>query len=929
MTPSPIARYSSRRAPLAGFLPEMLTGAQAYDRIAGYFSSSVLEVAGEALEGMAEGATVRVMCNSTLDPLDVATARAAKAAMFREWARSLPPDFPPPFRARLARLAGFLTSGRLQVKVLPDETFGLIHGKAGVVTRADGSRVAFMGSANESRRAWTRNYEIVWADESADGIAWVTEEFAALWHHPHAVDLAEAVIEDVVRVVKRVVIPDVSQWKERQAEAAAAAVELPVYRRESGLWAHQKTFIQRAFDLHKRGGARLVLADQVGLGKTVQLALAAKLMTLWGGGRVLVLVPKPLLRQWQGELWNLLQLPSAIWTGKGWLDEHDVTHPTAGGVAGLRTCPRRVGIVSTGLLKRPDSGVLDVLERMEFECVILDEAHHARRKNLSATDRDKPPQPNFLLQAITTLAGRTKSLLLATATPVQLNPIEAYDLLAALNAANGTVLGSKFSRWVNQPRDGLGFIMAPGTSPTNEREVWDWMRDPLPLPLPGNTDERDFDTIRRAIPLSPERAYALPEHFDRLSPPTQARVRRTERDLFAQHNPYIRHIIRRTRHYLEITLDPQTNEPYLKPVTVELFGERKNDAIPLAGYLGDAYRTAEKFCEEVGKRGVNSGFLRTSLLRRIGSSVAAGRATAKKMLASGDPDDEAGDDDDEPTMPFTLTAHGKGKASLYPLEPGEVELLHQFVAQLDAGGGEDPKYRAVETILTRGAERSDGSTTELWREHGCILFSQYHDTARWVAERLSRSPLLGGAEVALYAGGNQSGVFRGGEFTRLSRETIKEGVAAGAIRLLVGTDAASEGLNLQKIGTLVNLDLPWNPTRLEQRKGRIQRIGQVRDTVYVYNMRYRGSVEDRVHDLLSSRLAAVHDLFGQLPDVLEDVWVQVAENRAEQAKLLIDTVPKEHPFKLRNDRPETVDWETCSTVLDNESQLDLLYGGWQ
>jgi superfamily II DNA/RNA helicase len=52
-------------------------------------------------------------------------------------------------------------------------------------------------------------------------------------------------------------------------------------------------------------------------------------------------------------------------------------------------------------------------------------------------------------------------------------------------------------------------------------------------------------------------------------------------------------------------------------------------------------------------------------------------------------------------------------------------------------------------------------------------------------------------------------------------------VRAREIRILVGTDAASEGLNLQRLGTLINLDLPWNPTRLEQRKGRIQRIGQV------------------------------------------------------------------------------------------------------
>ncbi|MBU2053426.1 MAG: hypothetical protein KKC25_00395 [Proteobacteria bacterium] len=64
----------------------------------------------------------------------------------------------------------------LRVKVLPDEAFGLIHGKAGVITRTDGSRVCFIGSANESRTAWVSNYELVWLDESEEGVRWVQED---------------------------------------------------------------------------------------------------------------------------------------------------------------------------------------------------------------------------------------------------------------------------------------------------------------------------------------------------------------------------------------------------------------------------------------------------------------------------------------------------------------------------------------------------------------------------------------------------------------------------------------------------------------------------------------------------------------------------------------------------------------------------------
>jgi superfamily II DNA/RNA helicase len=183
-------------------------------------------------------------------------------------------------------------------------------------------------------------------------------------------------------------------------------------------------------------------------------------------------------------------------------------------------------------------------------------------------------------------------------------------------------------------------------------------------------------------------------------------------------------------------------------------------------------------------------------------------------------------------------------------------------------------------------------------------------------------------KIGVYAGEQRSGIMHQGIFTRTPRDVLKEQVRNGQIRILIGTDAASGGLNLQRLGTLINLDLPWNPSRLEQRKGRIQRIGQLRDMVDLYNMRYAGSVEDRVHDLLSERLENIATLFGQIPDILEDVWIDFALGEIDQARKMIDAVPRKHPFQIRYRPIQKVNWESCARVLDAEERKRRLSAGW-
>ncbi|MFN9823094.1 MAG: helicase-related protein, partial [Planctomyces sp.] len=530
---------------------------------------------------------------------------------------------------------------------------------------------------------------------------------------------------------------------------------------------------------------------------------------------------------------------------------------------------------------------------------------------------------NFLFR----LGQRTKSLLLATATPVQLHPIEAWDLLRILSEGNDGVLGgrTRSSPWY-QPSRCLAVAQGQRGIPEDAHDGWQYVRDPLP----AADEDPAFRKIRRALNASDQQWQFAPETIDRLP----AAVRQVQLinhvlpEFAGRFNPLLRCIVRRTRGYLESTINPATGSYFLPRVSVRLFGESADGALTLGGYLLDAYHEAETFCRLLQKRVKAAGFFKTLLLRRLGSSMEAGRRTVTKLLSL-EAEDAADEEDD-----FTELADESGEhrqpgrevqSELRDYTEAEAASLERCLMLLQQGGNRDPKLEAVLGYLL--GTRADSESR--WLDAGCILFSQYYDTARWVGEELAGRGEFADQDLGLDAGSGRSGFWRGGVFQRCERDTLKQRVRDGSLKILLGTDAASEGLNLQRLGTLINIDLPWNPTRLEQRKGRIQRIGQSRSEVWVANLRYRGSVEDRVHEVLADRLEAIHDLFGQIPDTLEDVWVQLALDNEQAARQLIDrTASARNPFDAKYSRVEDADWETCSLVMDPLQVREELRKGW-
>ncbi|MCS7288635.1 MAG: helicase-related protein [Roseiflexus sp.] len=186
--------------------------------------------------------------------------------------------------------------------------------------------------------------------------------------------------------------------------------------------------------------------------------------------------------------------------------------------------------------------------------------------------------------------------------------------------------------------------------------------------------------------------------------------------------------------------------------------------------------------------------------------------------------------------------------------------------------------------------------------------------------------------IAIYAGAGRSGIYRRGEFASIEREAIKAAVRNREVRLIIATDAACEGLNLQTLGTLINVDLPWNPSRLEQRLGRIKRFGQRRANVDMLNLVYHGTHDERIYQALSRRMKDRYDLFGSLPDTIDDEWIESIEVlEAMMDKYLHLRQQARNAFEIRYEQtidPDRDRWERCARVLARRDIIDRLSRPW-
>ena len=180
------------------------------------------------------------------------------------------------------------------------------------------------------------------------------------------------------------------------------------------------------------------------------------------------------------------------------------------------------------------------------------------------------------------------------------------------------------------------------------------------------------------------------------------------------------------------------------------------------------------------------------------------------------------------------------------------------------------------------------------RGHRVIVFTQYLDTLDFIRDQLIARY---GIPHRLLLGPRRRGVGRRRErLAVVDKSEVKARCKRSqprSIDILLGTDAASEGLNLQEFSALVNYDLPWNPMRVEQRIGRIDRIGQERQGGVVSNLYMTGTIEEDTYWTLKDRIGVFENVVGPLQPILAEmprIFRKLAQGEIElnEARSLLD-----------------------------------------
>jgi superfamily II DNA or RNA helicase len=287
-------------------------------------------------------------------------------------------------------------------------------------------------------------------------------------------------------------------------------------------------------------------------------------------------------------------------------------------------------------------------------------------------------------------------------------------------------------------------------------------------------------------------------------------------------------------------------------------------------------------------------------LREEQSSARGGRLLAETLAGVPEDDDDLNAEEQE-NLEEALVDQATASQTTAELAT-EISILHRLEQQAKTlvASGKDRKWDELSRILQNEPQMHDASG----RMRKIIIFSEHRDTLNYLHAKIAG--VLGGQNAIV--------VIHGGVHRDDRRKAEALFRSDPDIRVLVATDAAGEGINLQNANLMVNYDLPWNPNRLEQRFGRIHRIGQ-QEVCHLWNLVAKETREGDVYFRLLEKLRVVSEaLKGQVFNVLGEVF-----DGNSLKDMLLEAIRYGDQPEVRNRLSQRID-----NALDRENLLNIL-----
>ncbi|MHA1854964.1 MAG: DEAD/DEAH box helicase [Promethearchaeota archaeon] len=621
--------------------------------------------------------------------------------------------------------------------------------------------------------------------------------------------------------------------------------------------------ISVAHHLLELGFARYILADEVGLGKTIEAGIYIKEMIARKlAFRVLIITPASITGQWEFEMKNKFNLKFTRLTSS--LIKNSRINYKSGNLKHVKSGSEyRLCTVSLQFARL--SQCSSILTQIEWDIVIFDEAHHLRR--YLTNQKTGQYRTTLAYDLAEGLSEKTKSLLLLTATPIQLH---SFDLFSLIQLINRYEFPNYESFEIERKKIPLLNVLVKNLQNftrlnTYERKALQYQISAFNIAIEDDILEKKlrFPHYRKDLIQKLEDQHFLSRY-----------VIRNRRRIVFPNNP-----IKRIPRVIEVELQNDEFEIYNK---IHLY---------LAKIYSQNY--------ESGPAGI--GFVMVILQKLLTSSVPAILKSMKKRIRYLEENQDVllklQDDlrnsevfiEEESSLDYAwgleeldeedrVIIRNRQRKMIPKKETtlnikNHIQILKEFVKDLE-GLNYDSKAESLLKII-KNIMKEDPSEK-------IIIFTQFKETLFYLTRLIEKE-------------GFKVSQFHGDLDEKQKNQSVMIFRQDGSI--LLSTEIGGEGRNFQFCHIIINYDLPWNPMRLEQRIGRLDRIGQQKNVI-IYNFFIRDTVESSIVNAIVERIKLFEESIGALEPILGNL-----EKKIRNLVLKENEIPRK--FRLDETISET------------------------